>query len=330
MNKNRDTALARYLAGEMSPKEEIAFRQKLEGEPRRLNDLRIMEKTWKQFDQESAMEKRDSGQAWRQLRRRLNHDGLLEAPVYGERTLWQVPGLRIAATILLLLAAGIPAVYFGFFNGRAAVAKYSQSAEIGVKTVDLPDGSRAYLNEGATITYDDNYTDSRNVRLEGEAFFEVMSDPMNPFSVRSGKIVVSVLGTSFNIKPSGTSDEKEVYVVTGKVQMSVDHNSQPLVLSPGEVGKTSRRELVTQPLKDPNYLSWKTKEFKFVDADLMDVLLELEASYHVRIHTENIAPDQMKITTSYSEQSIDAILETIGAAFGLNVSLRDDGYYLSN
>jgi hypothetical protein len=38
----------------------------------------------------------------------------------------------------------------------------------------------------------------------------------------------------------------------------------------------------------------------------------------------------MKITTSYSEQSIDAILETIGTAFGLTVSLREDGYYLSN
>ncbi|MGW8315529.1 MAG: FecR family protein [Bacteroidales bacterium] len=330
MNKNRDTALARYLAGEMSPGEEIAFRKKLESEPRQLKDLRAMEQTWKQFDFESAIEKRDSVGAWNQLHRRLETDGLLEEPVVRERTLWQVPAMRIAAAILLILAVGIPAIYFGFFNERTAVREYSQTADKGIHAVDLPDGSRVYLNEGATITYPDNYSKHRNVRLDGEAFFEVMSDPLNPFTVRAGKIVVSVLGTSFNIKPSGHSDEKEVYVVTGKVQMSLEHTNRSITLIPGELGKSGRRELVTGSLKDPNYLSWKTKEFKFVDSDLKEVLLELEEAYHVRIHTDNIETDQMKITTSYSEQSIDAILETIGTAFGLKVSFREGDYYLSD
>lgn len=330
MNKNRDTELARYLAGEMSAREEITFRKKLESEPRQLKDLRVMERTWKQFDSDGAFEKKDSGKAWNQLHHRLEKDGLLDVPLYKERALWQVPAMRIAALILLVIAVGIPAAYFGFFHDQHMVTDYRRSAEKGVQTVDLPDGSRVYLNEGATLSYPDNYTRERNVTLEGEAFFEVMSDPVNPFIVRSGKVVVSVLGTSFNIKPSEHADEKEVYVESGKVRMSLEHSDLSITLNPGELGKTIRRELVTGSLKDPNYLSWKTKEFKFVEADLMEVLLELEESYHVRIHAEDIEPNQMKITTSYSEQSIDAILETIGAAFGINVSFREDGFYLSN
>lgn len=330
MNKNRDTELARYLAGEMSAKEEIAYRKKLESEPRQIKDLRVMERTWKQVDSDGALEKKDSGKAWNQLRRRLEKDGLLDAPLYKERTLWQVPAMRIAALILLVIAVGIPAAYFGFFHDQNKVMAYSRSAEKGVQTVDLPDGSRVYLNEGATLTYPDNYSRERNVKLKGEAFFEVMSDPINPFIVHSGKVVVSVLGTSFNIKPSKHGDEIEVYVETGKVRMSLNRSDQSITLNTGELGKTTNRELVTGSLNDPNYLSWKTKEFKFVEADLTEVLLELEESYHVRIHAESIEPNQMKITTSYSEQSIDAILETIGAAFGINVSFREDGYYLSN
>jgi ferric-dicitrate binding protein FerR (iron transport regulator) len=330
MNKNRDTAWARYLAGEMSPAEEIAFRKNLESEPRQMNDLRAMERTWKQFDQDGAFQHRDSAQGWNQLHRRLEKDGLLDEPPYREHAFMQVPFMRFAAVILLVIAMGIPAVYFGFFHNQHTPAQYSQSADKGVHTVDLPDGSRVFMNEGATITYPDDFTEERSVRLEGEAYFEVMSDPMNPFTVRSGKIIVSVLGTSFNIKPSDVQDEKEVYVETGQVRVSLDHSSHTFTLNPGELGRTSHREMVTGTLNDANYLSWKTKEFKFVEADLMEVLLELEESYHVRIHTENIEPSQMKITTSYSEQSIDAILETIGAAFGLNVSFREDGYYLSN
>ena len=66
------------------------------------------------------------------------------------------------------------------------------------------------------------------------------------------------------------------------------------------------------------------------DAGLVDVLLELEDSYHVNIHTDGIDMEEMKITTSYKEQSIDAILETIGAAFGMTVNSTADGYYLIN
>ncbi len=330
MNRNRDIALARYLAGEMSMKEEIAFRKELESDPRDLNDLLIMEQTWKHFDQNSRPNGADSDRAWSALQNRLEKDGLLEeSPSPGSR--FRLPAaMKIAATILLVLAIGIPALYFGFLSNREGSRELIQIAEKGVRTVDLPDGSRVFLNEGARITYPASADKGRNVQLSGEAYFEVMSDPMNPFTVRSGKVVVSVLGTSFNMKPSGREEEVEVFVNTGKVRMSLDHSSHFITLGPGEVGKSSRKELSKQILEDPNYLSWKTKEFKFVEANLKDVLLELEESYHVQIHTGNVELQGMKITTSYSEQSIDAILETIGTAFGLKVSLRKDGYYLSN
>jgi ferric-dicitrate binding protein FerR (iron transport regulator) len=157
-----------------------------------------------------------------------------------------------------------------------------------------------------------------------------MSDPVNPFTVHSGEVVVSVLGTSFNIKQSNRTQDVEVYVKTGKVRMSLENSDQFITLEPEEMGAINDMELVRSDQEDPNYISWKTKDFKFVDAGLLEVLLELEESYHVRIHTDQVELNDMKITTSYSEQSIDAILETIGIAFGLKVSNREDGYYLTN
>ena len=330
MNKNKNINLARFLAGEMNVKEEIAFRREVESNPKQLSELKNMEKTWKYFDANPSGRNGDSGKAWNKLYNRLEEDGLLENPSVVTGTRRVLPALRVAASILVILALGIPAFYFGVIRNNNSEPLSNSYAEKGFLTVDLPDGSRVYLNEGAEISYPPVFIREREVKLKGEAFFEVMSDPVNPFIVRSGNVVVSVLGTSFNVKQSKQSPNVEVYVKTGKVRMSVGNSGQFITLESGEVGETESQNLTRSIQKDPNYISWKTKDFKFVDAELMGVLQELEDSYHVTIHTQVADLHNMKITTSYSEQSIDAILETIGTAFGLTVSNKEDGYYLTN
>ena len=330
MNKNKNINLARFLAGEMNVKEEIAFRREVESNPKQLSELKNMEKTWKYFDANPSGRNGDSGKAWNKLYKRLEEDGLLENPSVVTGTRRVLPALRVAASILVILALGIPAFYFGVIRNNNSEPLSNSYAEKGFLTVDLPDGSRVYLNEGAEISYPPVFIREREVKLKGEAFFEVMSDPVNPFIVRSGNVVVSVLGTSFNVKQSKQSPNVEVYVKTGKVRMSVGNSGQFITLESGEVGETESQNLTRSIQKDPNYISWKTKNFKFVDAELMGVLQELEDSYHVTIHTQVTDLHNMKITTSYSEQSIDAILETIGTAFGLTVSNKEDGYYLTN
>lgn len=321
--------MARYLAGEMSTNEEIAFRDKIESSEKQQSELNKMEKTWKYFDNNPPKGSRDSGKAWNRLRRRLEEDGLLDDRPAGSKSRNLLPALRAAASIMLILAIGIPALYFGVIRTRDNEPVRSHYAEKGVNTVDLPDGSRVYLNEGTEITYPAVFNQERSVKLTGEAFFEVMSDPFNPFTVRSGNVVVSVLGTAFNVKGSISSPDLEVFVERGKVRVALENSEQFITLEPGEMGQTVNSKLSRSVQTDPNYVSWKTKDFKFVDAELMDVLLELEESYHVEIHTEMVELNDLRITTTYRKQSIDAILETIGMAFELTVSNREDGYYLT-
>jgi len=330
MNRNRDEYMARYLAGEMSTEEEIAFMHQIESSPEQHTELKKMEKSWKYFDDNPSGKKWNSGEGWNQLTARLQSDGLLEEPGQVPETRNLLPFLRVAASILLLLAIGIPALYYGVLKNNDGAPVKSLYSNSGVTTVDLPDGSRVFLNEGAEISYPTVFKQERVVELKGEAFFEVMSDPVNPFTVRSGKVVVSVLGTSFNVKQKSSASGVEVYVKTGKVRMALDELGQFITLEPEEMGQATELNLSRTRQEDPNYISWKTKDFKFVDADLKDVLRELEESYHVRIHTEGVELTDMQITTSYKEQSIDAILETIGAAFGMKVSNKDEGYYLTN
>jgi len=330
MSRNRDIEMARYLAGEMTVTEEIAFLSESKKSREELSELKNMEKNWKYFDQNPSKKDWNSGEAWMQLHQRLESEGLLEdqkAAMPGRGRF--APLLRVAASLALILAIGIPALYFGVIRDNSKESIRHHLAQDGVATVDLPDGSRVYLNKGAEITYSEAFKNRRAVELEGEAFFEVMSDPQNPFTVRSGALLVTVLGTSFNVKQLDQSSDFEVYVKSGKVKVSLEASDQFIQLEPEEFGVLENKSLSFLELEDPNYISWKTKDFKFVNSALMEVLFELEESYHVDIHAEDADISELRITTSYSGQSIDAILETIGTAFDLNISHKENSYFLT-
>jgi len=329
MSRSKDIQMARYLAGEMTMKDEIAFLGEFEQRQEQLSELKNMEKNWKYFDQNPSRKDWDSGKAWNRLHKKLDSEGLLDdqadRPVRSRFT----PLLRIAASIALVLAIGIPALYFGVIRDNTELSIKHHLAEEGVATVDLPDGSRVYLNKGSEISYSIAFKNQRAVDLQGEAFFEVMSDPQNPFTVSSGEMVVTVLGTSFNVKQLDSPSDLEVYVKTGKVRVSLEESEQYIQLEPEEFGLVESRKLSSSIQEDPNYISWKTKDFKFVNSALIEVLQELEESYHVDIHTEDLDLSEMRITTSYSGQSIDAILETIGTAFEMSVSHKENSYFLT-
>ncbi len=329
MSRSKDIQMARYLAGEMTTKEEIAFLSGFEDSQEQLSELNKMEKNWKYFDQNPSREEWDSGKAWNRLHLKLDSEGLLEDQVVSPNRSSFTPLLRIAASIALILAIGIPALYFGVIRENAELTVKHSLAEEGVATVDLPDGSRVYLNKGSEISYSRAFKNQRAVELKGEAFFEVMSDPQNPFTVSSEETLVTVLGTSFNVKQLDKSSDVEVYVKTGKVRLALKKSDQFIQLEPEEFGFAESRKLSSSVQDDPNYISWKTKDFKFVNSALIEVLQELEESYHVDIHAEDLDLSALRITTSYSGQSIDSILETISTAFEMSVSHNENSYFLT-
>ncbi|MBK7131283.1 MAG: FecR domain-containing protein [Bacteroidales bacterium] len=104
--------------------------------------------------------------------------------------------------------------------------------------ISLPDGSKISLNRNSQLTYRENFgKKNRNVKLTGEAFFEIAPDASKPFIIDAGKADVRVVGTSFNVITNNTESEVEVYVKTGKVILSDKSGSQSIALEPGFVGK---------------------------------------------------------------------------------------------
>lgn len=320
--------MARSLSDEMSEQESISFKERMNKKPRHQSQFEKMKHTWDAIDKEPSIKFMDTRKAWKRLESSLEQDGLLENKKTRLKTIMLHPLFRIAASILLILGLALPVVYYSIKNSNPAVLTISHSSDEGISSFDLPDGSRVFLNEGSDISYPREFQDDRTIKLQGEAFFEVMANPAKPFKVHTGKVVVSVLGTHFNIKKLPGEAGIEVFVETGTVQLYDTESKNRLILSEGELGLSDESGIRMGELKNLNYLSWKTKKFVFDNEDISSVFRTLESAYHVKIITENLDVQNMRLTSTYMQQSIDAILETLCTAFGLNVERVDKTYYL--
>lgn len=319
--------LAGYLTREMNHEQIEKFLLETKDNQHFKSDYALMKRTWNTFNSNPADKYRDTGPAWEKLNSRIEAEGMNPGDVPQVKVRSMNYFIRIAAVVALILAVGIPAMYYSI-NNAGAGSMLQHSAEEGMATVDLPDGSRVFLNEGSTLQYKKDYEEKRNVTLEGEGFFEVMEDPERPFMVNAGKVVITVLGTSFNIREY-PGETVEVFVETGKVQVAMEESGESVVLLPGEMAAAGD-EITPGAISDENYLSWKTKEFKFVDRPLEEILEVLETAYHVDVQTDEVLTEDMRLTTTYSNQSLDAILNTICTALNMNFKKEGKVYILQS
>lgn len=312
--------MAGYLAGEMSDKQAKKFRSKIDGNEKQKNEYELMKNSWDKFDSNPAEKYMDTEKAWEALSRRIENDGLMQRHTPVVRMDRVHYALRIAAVVILIMAVGIPALYYTVNNSRESGLLEYSSPE-GVLTVDLPDGSHVFLNEGATLQYDGSGKKQREVTLKGEGYFDVAADNNRPFQVNAGKVIVTVLGTSFNVRQPENAPV-EVFVESGSVRLDLQQENQSIQLEAGQFGQADG-SLKISKMKDLNYLAWKTLEFKFVDESVDDVLRILEKAYHVDVRIKKIEDAGMRLTTSYSNQPFDTILNTICTA--LNMSYDKEG-----
>jgi transmembrane sensor len=249
--------------------------------------------------------------------------------------------LNIAATLLL------PVLFFSiwyFFNTR----EYYQSTDsfITLNTPagsklrsQLPDGTVVWLNSASTIKYPQNYTKrNRQVILTGEAYFEVSSDKLHPFFVKTKDLLIAVTGTKFNV--NGYDDEETSSVVLEKGIISVkslnSSSSQQYQLVQGDKLESTRTQglLLEHGIDVKKYVSWINGKLIFRDDPLGEVLKKLSRWYNVEIVVND--PKGMFIDLPFNmtiqNESLPQILEYLKRAVPISIKeekliLKGDGSF---
>jgi ferric-dicitrate binding protein FerR (iron transport regulator) len=301
--------------------------------PAGVKDLKEMVDVTTKVDLYFELNKFDRNKAWDKVQGRI-HQKQQSKPTILRRLITQ-PALRIAATILmaaLLSVAGYQ--MFDHWMARDKILEISASADA-VKSVTLPDGSLVSLNSNTHLIYPQRFgKNTREVTIEGEAFFEVKPNPQKPFIIHAGTAQVKVLGTSFNVRAYPGAREMEVIVRTGKVQVlnpkKETKQNDELILTPGDKGTLVHQShaLVKSTNENPNYIAWKTHELVFRATSLNEVIDNLENVYKVNIQLEDPQLGGQLLTAHFNNYPLDFILKVIETTFRLQTQQVDGKYIL--
>lgn len=152
----------------------------------------------------------------------------------------------------------------------------------------LSDGTHIYLNARSEFSYPTSFNgNTREVRLKGEAFFDVAKNENKKFIVNTGRCEVEVLGTQFNVE---VYDEDEFSTSLLRGSVKVTDKSQPdesVVLEPNNTVSLNHGKLTVTPITDFNPYSWKEGLITFKDITFKELMKKLEKNYGIRIIIDN-------------------------------------------
>ncbi|MFV0268652.1 MAG: FecR family protein [Draconibacterium sp.] len=262
---------------------------------------------WKRnLDQSSLPE--GSEESWLFIQERMLQDSFNRRK-YSNRVNWFV---RIAAIFFFTLSLGGGFYVISGIHEQGSESYTEVEAENGqISKVKLPDGSLVWLNSGSKIAYNSQFgSHNRDVKLDGEAYFQVKEDKKLSFLVNSGKIQVKVYGTRFNVSAYPESENIDVVLESGKVQLlSPEVPSFQCFLRPGEKASFIKisNQLVVNQVNTMKFTSWKDGILNIYNQPLSEVVKRLEKRYNQQFEYSAELTD-FHFTFTIKNESLEEII----------------------
>jgi len=151
-------------------------------------------------------------------------------------------------------------------------------------SLTLADGTRIWLNACSRVVYPPVFTGkTREIYLEGEAYLEVSHDANRPFMVKTRRMEVGVLGTSFNVSAYDEEETQSVVLVQGQVAVKTLEQNETVTLKPNRMLALTGNKTVVNTVDVSKYISWKDGLYVFHDEPLSFILKRLSHYYGVKI-----------------------------------------------
>ena len=239
---------------------------------------------------------------------------------------WWITG--IAAAILLVCI-----MFLGTLTKSFTIAGVSNDSIIlsnrtnAIHQQKLSDGSIVWLNPKSSLQYPKKFTGPfREVKMIGEAFFEVKKDHKHPFIIYSGGVVTRVWGTSFRIR-AYRHTTTEVSVVTGKVSVKIPKkDNSEIMLLPQQKAVYLEQGLLLKKSDslNPTMKRWQKTTLSFDNTPLQTVFNKLNSHYGVRIYTSDNQLGRYLLKADFNDQNLPAILDMMENSLNVTYVLDND------
>lgn len=327
MRNLREDILKKYLMGECSEDELIEVNAWIKESDENARQLFRMEEIYQLGKENPRVMEQQMLLAEKRLLKRIKKEESERT-----RTLRMYQWMKYAAIVAVVLLLGGGAGYWFYQNDPDMLVAVANEGI--VKEVSLPDGTRVWLNNSATLKYPREFSkDERSVYLEGEAYFKVTKNHQKPFIVESDAMRVKVLGTTFNFKSDPRCRVAEATLIEGEIEVKGQREEGQIILAPGqraELNKSTGRLTVKQVDAKLDAV-WHDDLIPFEKADIFTITKALERFYDVKIIlSPDIRPDKTYSGVLKKKSNIESVLKSLQNSIPIDYKIVGSNIFISS
>ena len=229
--------------------------------------------------------------------------------------------MKYAAAVVLGIGISLSTLYLT--NQENLVTSKGEKSYL-----QLPDGTKVWLNSCTTLEYAENYGHSnRSIYLDGEAYFEVAKNKDLPFVVKANGIDVKAIGTAFNVSAYMEDSQLTTTLFNGKVAVQPTLTKQEVLLEPNQVAvyDKSRNKIEVVPYDKKLFAQWRGGFLSFEMMYLQDITKLLERNYNVIFRYENQGIKKLRFSGSFrNNEDLSEILNVIKTNTGIRYQILKD------
>jgi len=316
-----------YLEGKTTPAESEQIRNWLINPENDVELRQILGEIWANSEIRLKGRAPDFNRMLDQVHHQINNQQIHQLNPMALSAKFYLVFSKIAAVLIIPLLLLSAYFYFNSTNSSNQLAS-NTFREIytkpGTRTqIDLSDGTRVWLNDGTTFRYPERFTGrQREVFVDGEAYFEVKSNPENPFVVNNPMMNTVVTGTHFNLNAYSSDNYFEATLLEGKIHL--ENENKKLVLKPGEqVQFDSKLEKIVQKTVDPkDAAGWVDGKLIFKDERLGTAIKKIARWYNVEIILTDPEINNYLMTATIQDEKLDQSLKLIALALPVKFEFK--------
>lgn len=349
--------MARALSEEASEMELTELHSLLEADPDLRRQYHSLKSNW---ITKNATDVADDASDERKVRKILAKAEYLAEDAMANTSAKKIRKLYLPwgiAASVLLACLGFYQLHIRAVNANVAeVVKFKTiSAKVAdKKEVKLPDGSLVILNSDSKLSYDPDFNGkTREVRLEGEAYFDVTKQRDKPFIVHAGGIKIRVLGTAFNIKSYKDEKNIETTLLRGEIEVTglKNREGKPLIMQPNQkliVAQTEKnpveqerpvQQLDIEPVKlvnlvagvkqeDREETSWMYNRFEFRGDDFQTLAKSLERRLKIRVVFIDEEARKIRFNGSFENEGPEEVFSALQKVAPFTYNIKNNEVYI--
>jgi len=248
---------------------------------------------------------------------------------------WVGYTMKAAAAVLVIITASLFSISHQQYVAEQVVEQqpvFFQTGDEENRSITLSDRTEIRLNKNSEVIVSADYMNGkREVTLSGEAYFDVEHNPDQPFIIHANQSSVEVLGTAFNVRSVEDQKNVQVAVLEGRVALQgakngADSEELSVILSKNQYGylDLENRSLNVDDVAVGNYLAWKSGRFNFEELTMEQVCRQLNRIYDIECSYSGNEIRDLKLTASFSNESLEKALEVISMSLELDYERQDE------